>query len=49
MTGILIVAIIVPLEKLALKKGLAKNKSKINTAVRKGYFVPEEQNCISTC
>lgn len=33
----------VPLAKLGLKKGLAKNKSKINDAVERGYFVPEEQ------
>ena len=33
----------VPLAKLGLKKGLAKNKSKINAAVERGYFVPEEQ------
>lgn len=33
----------VPLARLALKKGLAKNKSKINAAVERGYFVPEEQ------
>lgn len=33
----------VPVAKLGLKKGLAKNKSKINSAVERGYFVPEEQ------
>lgn len=33
----------VPLAKLGLKKGLARNKSKINEAVERGYFVPEEQ------
>lgn len=33
----------VPLAKFGLKKGLAKNKSKINEAVERGYFVPEEQ------
>lgn len=33
----------VPVARLGLKKGLAKNKSKINAAVERGYFVPEEQ------
>jgi len=33
----------VPLAKLGIKKGLAKNKSKINESVQRGYFVPEEQ------
>lgn len=33
----------VPLAKYGLKKGLARNKSKINDAVERGYFVPEEQ------
>ena len=33
----------VPLARLGLKKGLAKNNSKINVAVERGYFVREEQ------
>ncbi len=33
----------VPLARYGLKKGLARNKSKINEAVERGYFVPEEQ------
>lgn len=33
----------VPVAKYGLKKGLAKNKSRINEAVERGYFVPEEQ------
>ncbi len=33
----------VPMARYGLKKGLAKNKSKINSAVERGYFVPEEQ------
>ncbi|MDO5401870.1 MAG: sodium/glutamate symporter [Eubacteriales bacterium] len=33
----------VPLAKYGLKKGLARNKSKINAAVERGYFIPEEQ------
>lgn len=33
----------VPMARLGLKKGLAKNKSKLNAAVERGYFVPEEQ------
>lgn len=33
----------VPVAKYGLKKGLAKKKSKINDAVERGYFVPEEQ------
>jgi ESS family glutamate:Na+ symporter len=33
----------VPLARYGLKKGLAKNKSKINAAVERGYFVKEEQ------
>ena len=33
----------VPFARYGLKKGLARNKSKINEAVERGYFVPEEQ------
>lgn len=33
----------VPMARYGLKKGLARNKSKINSAVERGYFVPEEQ------
>lgn len=33
----------VPLARYGLRKGLARNKSKINEAVERGYFVPEEQ------
>lgn len=33
----------VPLAKYGLKKGLARNKSKLNEAVERGYFIPEEQ------
>lgn len=33
----------VPLAKYGMKKGLAKNKSKINESVERGYFKPEEQ------
>lgn len=33
----------VPMARYGLKKGIAKNKSKINSAVERGYFVPEEQ------
>jgi ESS family glutamate:Na+ symporter len=33
----------VPLARFGLKKGLAKNKSRINAAVERGYFVQEEQ------
>lgn len=33
----------VPLARYGLKKGLARNKSKINAAVERGYLVPEEQ------
>lgn len=33
----------VPLARYGLKKGIAKNKSKINAAVERGYLVPEEQ------
>lgn len=33
----------VPLARVGLKKGIAKNKSKINESVERGYFVPEEQ------
>ncbi|MDD3277294.1 MAG: sodium/glutamate symporter [Lachnospiraceae bacterium] len=33
----------VPLAKYGLKKGLARNKNKINEAVERGYFIPEEQ------
>lgn len=33
----------VPLARYGLKKGLARNKSKINEAVERGYLVPEEQ------
>ncbi len=33
----------VPLARYGLKKGLAKNKGKINESVERGYFVPEEQ------
>lgn len=33
----------VPMARYGLKKGLVKNKSTINSAVERGYFVPEEQ------
>ena len=33
----------VPVARYGLKKGIAKNKSKINTSVERGYFTPEEQ------
>lgn len=33
----------VPMARYGLKKGLVKNKSKINSAVERGYFMPEEQ------
>ena len=33
----------VPMARYGLKKGLARNKSKISHAVERGYFVPEEQ------
>ena len=33
----------VPVARYGLKKGIAKNKSKINTSVERGYFKPEEQ------
>ena len=36
-------AIGVPIAKIGLKKGLGKSKTKINDAVERGYFVPEEQ------
>lgn len=33
----------VPVAKYGLKKGIAKNKSKINVSVERGYYTPEEQ------
>lgn len=33
----------VPIARLGLKKGIAKNKSKINSSVERGFFTPEEQ------
>lgn len=33
----------VPLAKYGLKKGMARNKEKINQAVERGYLLPEEQ------
>lgn len=36
-------AIGVPIAKIGLQKGLGRSKTKINDAVKRGYFVPEEQ------
>ncbi|WP_455719434.1 sodium/glutamate symporter [Agathobacter sp.] len=33
----------VPVARYGLKKGIARNKSKINSSVERGYFTPEEQ------